>query len=172
MSRSKSVRFVPLSLLLAAVAIACSDSRPVSPIDGADPLAGRVLLQSPDTSIRGGEGTPPAPPVTGDGLFRGVVRGYSEADFPDTLRSAKPLANVVVTVYPATLTDGQPELGPEAARVVTNTAGEFTTPTLTGGLYVVTFTPPEGESYDNAWTLATAHSQSGERPWIIMLRER
>lgn len=171
MSRPKSVRFVPLSLVFAAVAIACSDSRPVSPTERTDLLEGRVLLQSPDTAIHGGGGPPP-PPVTGDGFFRGVVRGYSEADFPDTLKSAKPLADVVVAAYPATLTDSQPKLGAEAARVVTNAAGEFTTPILAGGLYVVTLTPPEGASYSSAWTLATAHSGSGEQPWIVMLRAR
>ena len=167
---SKFVRVIAPSLLFAAFAIACSDSRPVAPEGGADPLKDRVQLQSPDTAVRGG-GTSPAP-SQGDGFFRGVVRGYSEADFPDTLKSAKPLANTVVTAYPAELTDREPKLGPAKASVVTNADGEFTLPTLPGGLYVVTFTPPAGASYDSGWTLATAHPGSGDRPWIIMLRAK
>ena len=170
MSRSKSVRVVAPSLLFAAFVIACSDSRPAAPDGGADPLQGRVQLQSPDTAISGGG--PSTAPSQGDGFFRGAVRGYSEADFPDTLRSAKPLASVTVTAYPATLTDREPKLGPAKASVVTNAQGEFTLPTLPEGLYVVTFTPPGGASYDSGWTLATAHPGSGDRPWIIMLRAK
>ena len=54
MSRSKSVRVVAPSLLFAAFVIACSDPRPVAPDGEADPLQGRVQLQSPDTAVSGG----------------------------------------------------------------------------------------------------------------------
>ena len=53
MSLSKSVRVVAPSLLFAAFVIACSDSRPVAPDGEADPLQGRVQLQSPDTAVSG-----------------------------------------------------------------------------------------------------------------------
>ena len=167
MSRSMSIRIVPFSILALAAALACGDSKPTTPDEGNDPLQNLVQVQSPDTA-RGGGGGPP-PTIQGDGFFRGVVKGYSEADFPDTLRSAKPLAGVTVTAYPAELTNGDPKLGPPASVVTTNANGEFTFPTLPGRLYVVTFVPASGDAYDSAWTLATAHSQSGDRPWTIML---
>jgi len=169
MSRSMSIRNVPFSILALAATLACGDSRPLAPDGGDDPLQNLVQLQSPDTTRSGGGGGPP-PAVQGDGFFRGVVKGYSEADFPDTLRSAKPLANVTATAYPAELTDRDPKLGPPASVVTTNANGVFTFPTLAGGLYVVTFVPPSGAGYESAWTLATAHSGSGDRPWTIMLR--
>jgi hypothetical protein len=112
----------------------------------------------------------PAP--QGDGYFRGSVVGYSEADFPDTLKSAKPIANVAVTAYPATPTNADPKLGPPAASVRTGADGQFTFPTLKGGLYVVTFVPPAGDSHESAWTQATAHSKSADLPWTIMLRAK
>ena len=164
-----SVRFVSPSMFLVAAAIACGDSRPAAPSGETDLLKDRVQLQSPDTA-RGGGGLP-APPQ-GDGYFRGSVVGFSQADFPDTLKSAKPLANVAVTAYPAELTDRDPKLGPAAASVTTNAQGQFTFATLRGGLYVVTFTPSAGDGYESAWTLATASPQSGDRPWTIMLRKK
>src|ERR1043165_9834182 len=91
MSPATFIRLVPLSALAAAV-LACGDSRPSTPAGGADPLKDRVQLQSPDTA-RGGN--LPSPPK-GDGSFRGSVVGYSLADLPDTLKNAKPLANVSV----------------------------------------------------------------------------
>jgi len=168
MSAPMSLRVTLLSVLIASAVVACGESKSVAPDGGADPLQGRVQLQSPDTAVRGG-GTTSA---TGDGFFRGAVRGYSEADFPDTLKSAKALANVAVTAYPAELTNREPKLGPARATVTTNANGEFTFGTLPGGLYVVTFTPPAGASYDSAWTLATASAESGGQPWIIMLRAK
>jgi len=98
--------------------------------------------------------------------------GYSLADLPDTLKSAKPLANVAVAAYPAELTDKEPKLGPLAAKVTTNQEGQFSLPTLPGGIYVVTFTPPAGAEYESAWTQATASPQSGSYPWTIMLRKK
>lgn len=169
MSRSTSIRIRPLSLLALAAALACGDSRPTAPDGGSDPLHNLVQVQSPDTTRGGGGGSGSPPALQGDGFFRGVVKGYSEADFPDTLKSAKPLANVTVTAYPAKLTDSDPKLGSPVATITTNATGEFTFPTLPGGLYVVTFMPPSGVEYQSAWTLATAHSQSGDWPWTIML---
>ena len=168
MSRSTPIRIPPFSLLVLAAALACGDSRPTAPDGGSDPLDNLVQVQSPDTARSGGgSGSPPA--TEGDGLFRGMVEGYSEAVFPDTLKSAKPLANVTVTAYPAELTDSDPKLGSAAATVTTNAAGEFTFPTLPGGLYAVTFVPPSGAAYESAWTLATAQPQSSDWPWTIML---
>ena len=167
MSRSTSIRIPPFSLLVLAAALACGESKPTAPDGGSDPLRNVVQVQSPDTARGGGNGAPPA--VQGDGFFRGKVMGYSEADFPDTLKSAKPLANVSVTAYPAELTDSDPKLGPPVSTVTTNATGEFTFPTLPGGLYVVTFVPPSGAEYESVWTLATAHSQSGDWPWTIMM---
>ena len=164
MSHVRSVRNSLVSLCLLAAAAACGDSAPAAPNGGNDPLEALVQHQSPDTTAGGAV---PAP--QGDGYFRGSVVGYSEADFPDTLKSAKPIANAAVTAYPATLTNADPKLGPPAASVRTGADGQFTFPTLKGGLYVVTFVPPAGDPHKAAWTQATANPQSGDRPWIIML---
>jgi len=168
MSLSKFLRGLPALVVLVATAIACSDSRPAGPDKGADPLAGLVQVQSPDTT-RGGGGTSTP---QGDGFFRGAVKGFNEADYPDTLKSVKPLAGVVATAYTAELTTNEPKLGPAASVVTTNADGQFTFPTLRGGLYVVTFVPPAGSSYESGWTMATAHSRSGDLPWVIMLRAK
>jgi hypothetical protein len=169
MSPVLSARVGALSIFLLAAAIACGDSGPAAPAGETDLLKDRVQLQSPDTA-RGTWGVPG--PTQGDGFFRGSVMGYSLADLPDTLKSAKPLANVVVTAYPAELTDRDPKLGPAAGTVTTNAQGQFTFATLKGGLYVVTFTPPAGDGHEAAWTLATATPQSGGYPWTIMLRRK
>ncbi len=165
MSRTTTPWIAPLLALSIAGAVACSDSKPTEPAAEASPLEGRIQVQSPDTAR--GNGVMPV----GNGLFRGTVMGYSEADFPDTLKSAKRLPNVVVTAYPAELTNADPKLGPAAASVTTNADGQFTFPILPGGLYVVTFAPPAGSPYASAWTIATAHSASGDQPWTIMLRD-
>ena len=167
MFRSKSPWLGPLFALSIAGAVACSDSDPVVPEAESSPLDGRVQMQSPDTAIANS----PTSPVKGDGFFRGSVKGYREADIPDTLKSLVPLANVTVTAYPAELTNADPKLGPAAASVTTNAAGQFTFGTLPGRLYVVTFTPPTGSPYQSVWTIATAHPNSGDWPWVIMLRE-
>jgi len=166
MSPAQSIRLGLLSLSLVMTAVACGDSTPASPDEGSDPIKNLVQVQSPDTARAG------VSSAKGDGSFHGFVRGYNEADFPDTLKSVKALANVVVTAYPAELTNGDPKLGPAAATVSTSSDGQFTFPTLKGGLYVVTFVPAKGDSYASAWTQATAHPQSGDLAWIIMLRAR
>src|SRR5689334_16185821 len=129
---ARSARNSLLSVCLLAAAIACGDSGPAAPNGGNDPLKDLVRHQSPDTTVAGGPSTAPQ----GDGYFRGSVVGYSEADFPDTLKSAKPLANVAVTAYPAELTNAEPKLGPAVASVTTSADGQFTFPTLKGGLYM------------------------------------
>jgi len=169
MSLSKSVCVGSLCVLVVAAAVACADSTPSAPTEEANPLSGLVQVQSPDTA-RGGSASPA--PSSGPGFFRGKVIGFSAADFPDTLKSAKPLANVSVTAYPAELTNSDPKLGPAAATVSTTADGQFKFPTLPGRLYVVTFVPASGDSYEKAWTIATADPESGDRPWIIMLRKK
>jgi hypothetical protein len=154
-------------VLAVTTAIACTDSNPAAPATQQNPLKDGVQLQSPDTA-NGTGGTA----AQGDGSFHGSVKGYNEADFPDTLKSVKPLANVTVTAYHAELTNADPKLGAVAAKVSTNADGQFTLPTLTGGLYVVTFTPAPADAYDGAWTIATASSKSGDLPWVIMLRAK
>ena len=165
MLRKRTPWIAPALALSVVAVIACSDTKPTTPAAEPSPLEGRIQVQSPDT---GGGNTVTR---TGNGLFRGTVMGYSEADLPDTLKSARRLANVVVTAYPAELTSGEPKLGPAAASVTTNADGQFTFPTLVGGLYVVTFAPPAGSPYASVWTIATAHSESGNQPWTIMLRD-
>jgi hypothetical protein len=169
MSPARAVRTSLLSLLVAAAAIACGDSKSVAPDGGTNPLKDRVQLQSPDTA-RGGSVS--APPSLGDGYFRGVVRGYSQADLPDTIKSAKSLANVAVTAYAAELTDGEPKLGQAVASVTTSADGQFTLGILPGRLYAVTFVPAKGDPHESGWTLATVHPKSGDTPWTIMLRSR
>ena len=62
-----------------------------------------------------------------------------------------------------------PVLGPAIATMVTDADGDFETPVLTGGAYVVTFTPAESSGYNGVWVSAVAHSGSHEYPWWIVL---
>jgi hypothetical protein len=55
------------------------------------------------------------------------------------------------------------------ASTITGADGKFTLPTIAGGPYAVTFTPPNGSIYGGVWVTGTIHSASHEFPWWVVL---
>jgi hypothetical protein len=150
-------------LLVAVAAAACADQAATQPT-GESPLAGLSAAGRNDTAQAPANPAEPTP-----GFFRGTVYGYIPGR-SDTLETAVRLAGVRVTAYPRVPSSSDPyAVGPAAASVTTDANGEFVLPTLPGGEYAVTFTPPEGSKYRAAWTVGVAHAGSGDRPWWVML---
>jgi hypothetical protein len=79
------------------------------------------------------------------------------------------LGGVAIAVYPQLTGGATPTVGAVVASTVTGTDGKFTLPTLPGGMYVVTFTPPNGSVYGGVWVTATAYDGSSEYPWWVVL---
>ena len=147
-----------------SIGVACADTGP-EPIDGS-PLAGLTRVTRDDS----GTTTPPPAGVT-PGYFRGTVRGYS-TNGPDTTANAVLLPNVRVTAYPRLVSSTDTlGVGPAAGTTLTSATGEWQLPSMPGGEYVVTFNPqaPQDTQYRGVWTVATAHANSHESPWYIML---
>lgn len=156
---SHSLRVALLVAIAGAIA-ACADS--TSPIGS--PLAGLARVGSNDSL----PGSPPPPPTPTPGTFHGSVLGYEPG--PDTLASAVKLPNVKVTAYVrVSMSLDSIGVGTVAASVVTDANGDWQLPTLAGGEYVVTFVPPDGSKYRGVWAIATAHEDSNQRAWFIML---
>ena len=65
--------------------------------------------------------------------------------------------------------EDDPTLGAAAATVTTGTHGKFQLPTLAGGTYVVTFTPPATSIYGGVWVTAATSANSNEHPWWVIL---
>jgi hypothetical protein len=151
-----------LGALALTLVVACGDSN--SPVS-TSPLEGYSQVGTSDT----GTVKPPPPPV-GPGSFHGVVRGY-QSGIIDTLGTAVLLEGVTVNAY-TRVASAPDEVGVLAASVLTNASGVFQMPTLAGGEYVVTFTPPASSPYKGGWTLAFAGPQSNENPWWIMLPKK
>lgn len=148
-----------------SLGVACADSGPELIDDS--PLAGLTRVTSADSGL-----TPAPPAGVTPGYFRGTVRGYSNANGPDTMSTAVLLPNVRVTAYPRLVSSTDTlGVGPAAGTTLTSSAGEWQLPTMPGGEYVVTFNPqaPQDTQYRGVWTVATAHAQSHEGPWHIML---
>jgi hypothetical protein len=162
------LRSPALSLALAATfAFACADDDTTSPVPS--PLAGlaRVAPNDNDTTT-----TPPVGATPG--FFHGTVLGPSAAGAgPDTLATAPRVANVRVNAYlrVASSTDTL-GIGPLIASVMTDANGEWTLPVLPGGLYIVTFTVPDGSPYTGVWATAIAHSHSSDYPWWVVLAKK
>ncbi|HEX9691703.1 MAG TPA: hypothetical protein VGA22_06365 [Gemmatimonadales bacterium] len=152
-----------LALSAAALAVAslvaagCADP----PTAGnEDVLAGLEAVSTNDSG--------PTQPIDGPGSFRGGVMGYDPG--PDTLDTTVRLPNVQVTVYTRVDSEGDAVgVGPEVVSVLTDENGEFQTPELPGGEYVVTFMPPADSRYSGGWTIGVAHPESNQHPWWIML---
>ncbi|HET8770149.1 MAG TPA: hypothetical protein VFM71_04120 [Gemmatimonadaceae bacterium] len=144
---------------------ACTTDGPTDP--SRSPLAGLARTTGMDST---GNVPPPATDLQ-DGYFRGRVLGASASGAgDDSLETAPRLAQVTVRVYPRVNGDeSDPELGPAIATMVTDAEGDFETPVLSGGAYVVTFTPPESSGYRGVWVSAVAHSGSHEFPWWVVL---
>jgi hypothetical protein len=96
------------------------------------------------------------------------VLGYEPG--PDTLASAVKLPNVKVTAYlRISMSTDSIGLGTIVASTVSDANGEWQLPTMPGDEYIVTFVPPEGSKYRGVWTIATAHQNSNQQAWFIML---
>ena len=164
-------RYVILFALAAGMGAACSDDEPTGP--STSPLDGLAQTEERDST-----GATPPPPGQGaplePGVFRGKVLGQSEPNpGNDSLQTAPRVAGVRVTAYPYLgLNNGAPDLGPEAASVVTGSDGVFELPELPGGEYAVTFEPPANSSYQGVWVHAISHSGSNEYPWWVVLPKK
>lgn len=157
-----------LFLLFAAAAglpVACSDS---TSGDDNSPLAGLAPRTANDSV---GNPPPPPPANPAPGSFHGTVLGPSEPGAGnDSLATAPRIANVVVAAYPVTGGSvADPTLGPAEASVTTGTDGKFQLPTLSGGEYVVTFTPPANSIYGGVWVTQVTSATSNEHPWWVIL---
>lgn len=166
MSMYSRSRLIALAFGGALVLLTACESN--GPTDASrSPLAGLARTTGMDST---GNAPPPATDLQ-DGYFRGRVLGASAPGAgDDSLETAPRLAGVTVHVYPRVNGDeSNPELGPAIATMVTDANGDFETPVLTGGAYVVTFTPPESSEYSGVWVSAVAHSGSHEYPWWVVL---
>lgn len=165
---SQSKRLVALTLFAAVLCAGCESPTRVPQFD----LEGLTQATATDSA-----GTP-VPPGTAEatpGYIRGVVRS-SELERPegsDTLVNSVRLAGVRVAALPVTdVNTSPPTTGAALAEVTTNANGEFTTPQLEGGPYVVTFTPPAGSNYQGVWTMVTINSTTADTPWWVTLFKR
>jgi hypothetical protein len=164
------LQFMKLVVFLAyaAMTAGCAD-KPTQP--EASPLAG---LSAGVVQDSGGTEPPGPPAAPTPGHFRGTILGHEPAaPGTDTLALFPRLANVRVTAYPVLQSNGsQPQLGPEAASVVTDSEGVFQLPTLAGGEYAVTIIPPQGSVYAGIWVTSIAHAQSADYPWWVVLSRK
>jgi hypothetical protein len=149
---------------IAAFALACSDDP-----TGTDnsPLAGLTQREGGDSV---GNPLPPEPTNPTPGSFHGTVLGQAEPGSVDTLANAPRISGVVVKAFPVTGgTQAMPTLGPVEATVTTGADGKFQLPELSGGEYVVTFTPPSSSIYGGVWVTAFTSAQSNDHPWWVVL---
>jgi len=163
--RARRTTFV---LAVAAIAfVACTDSS--TGIDAHRILAGLSPAESNDTTA-----TPPPDTSTWTpepGAFHGIV--FHPGAGPDTIGSAIRVANVAVVVYPQTGWDGDtPLLGDPVASFSTNANGEFQSPTIPGGAYIVTFTPPASSPYRGVYVQGLIFNDSNSGTWWIALPEK
>jgi hypothetical protein len=154
-----------LFTLTAGLAIACSDDP-----TGTDnsPIAGLAQREGSDST---GNPLPPPPANPTPGSFHGTVLGPSTPGTGgDTLATAPRVAGVVVAAYLVTGgTEANPTLGPVAASATTGADGKFALTTLSGGTYVVTFTPPANSIYGGVWVTAATSATSNDWPWWVVL---
>jgi hypothetical protein len=156
----------PFALLIglgASLAIGCSDS----PTEAEDsPLSGLAQRDGRDSV---GNPLPPPPSTPVPGGFHGTVLGNSEPGTVDTLETAPRVAGVAVKAYKVIGgSAAEPELGPVEQSVTTSADGKFAL-TLSGGNYVVTFTPPASSIYGGVWISASTSATSNDWPWWVIL---
>ena len=164
MKRFSGPAFALLLAITSGFAIACSDN-PTEP--ETNPLAGLSQRDGKDSI---GNPIPPAPATPVAGGFHGTVLGPSTpGSTGDTLTTAPRVSGVVVRAYKVTGgSQADPELGPVEQTVTTGIDGKFAL-TLSGGNYVVTFTPPESGIYGGVWVTASTSATSNEWPWWVIL---
>ena len=162
MQRTGIFRLTVALAATVAFASACAEKHPID--NGASILAGLAESQSNDTT-----GTVPPPPSSPTpGSFKGFVLGPGTG--PDTMATAPRLQNVAVTVYPYLGWNGnEPRLGDVVATMTTNASGEFQSPTLPGGEYLITFVPPAGSIYRGVYVTTTIHAGSSNGNWWVVL---
>lgn len=135
------------------------------------PLDGLAYVVGEDSV--GNVPPPPPPGPAAPGYVHGTVLGPWEGAGPpdDSLANAPRVAGVVVAAYrlPASGTVTPDNLGEIVASAVTAADGKFTLPTMAGGAYAVTFTPPAGSIYGGVWVTASIHATSHEFPWWVVL---
>jgi hypothetical protein len=163
-ARRTLARVAGLAIALFTIA-ACGDTPTDAPLS---PLAGLTESIAGDST---GNAAPTMPAADGPGYFHGTVLGPSPVGATgDTLASAPRIPNVVVTAYPLISANGaEVEVDEAAATVTTGADGKFSLPTLPGGHYVVTFTPPADSPYGGVWSTAMAHTTSHDYPWWVVL---
>lgn len=157
--------FLLTFVLGAGLAIACSDDPTGSENN---PLAGLAPRTGSDSV---GNPLPPPPANPTPGSFHGTVLGPSQpGSGNDSLATAPRVEGVVVAAYPVTGgTEANPTLGALAANVTTGADGKFQLPTLAGGTYVVTFTPPANSIYGGVWVTSATSATSNDWPWWVIL---
>lgn len=151
--------------LMTGLTVACSDS----PTESENSLlAGLAQREAADSA---GNPVPPPPTNPVAGSFHGTVLGPSQPGAGnDSLATAPRVSGVVITAYPVTGgTEANPTLGPAAGTVTTGADGKFQLPTLAGGNYVVTFTPPANSIYGGVWVTAATSANSNDHPWWVVL---
>ena len=155
--------FALMFALTSGLAVACSDN-PTETEES--PLAGLAQRDGRDSI---GNPLPPPPSTPVPGGFHGTVLGPSTGVTGDTLATAPRIAGVVVKAMKVTGgTQAEPELGPVEQTVTTGADGKFAL-TLSGGDYVVTFTPPASGIYGGVWVTASTSATSNVHPWWVIL---
>ena len=98
-------------------------------------------LTQRDAADSVGNPLPPPPANPTPGSFHGTVLGPSQpGSGNDSLATAPRVAGAVVIAYP-----------------------------VTGGTYVVTFTPPANSIYGGVWVTAATSANSNDHPWWVIL---
>jgi hypothetical protein len=154
--------------LIAGLAVACSDG----PTDtDTSPLAGLAETEARDSA--GNTPTPPTGTLT-PGYFHGTVLGQAPpGSGNDSLANMPRISGVVVTAYALLgYSSTGPNLGTTAGTATTGSDGKFQLPTLPGGEYVVTFTPPANSVYRGVWATAYANESSADWPWWVVLPKK
>jgi len=151
--------------LIAAVAIAASGCAESEPTD----IQGTLLRGLSESQSNDTTGTVPPPPTNPTpGSFKGYVLGPGTG--PDTMATAPRLEGVTVAVYPLEgWNGGEPDVGELAATMITNANGEFQSPTLEGGEYLITFVPPAAGIYRGVYVTTTIHAGSSSGNWWVVL---
>ena len=156
--------FALMFALTSALAVACSDDPTET---GNSPLAGLAQRDGRD-SIGNPLPTPPATPVPGG--FHGTVVGpATPGPGVDTMATAPRISGVVVKAFKVIGgTQAEPELGALEQSVTTGDDGKFAL-MLSGGEYVVTFTPPANGIYGGVWVTGATSATSNTWPWWVVL---
>lgn len=169
MSSARTARLHAAALVGALFFLAACDAMLGDP--ARSPLDGLAYAVSADSAGN----TPPDPPPgpSTPGYVVGTVLGPwdGSGSSNDSLANAPRIAGVTVAAY--RLADGGTvnpgNLGEVVASTITGADGRFTLPTVAGGSYAVTFTPPGASIYGGVWVTGTIHAESHLFPWWIVL---